>query len=63
MNIVYASDNNFAEILGISMISLFENNSDCSEIVVYILDDGINEDNKAKLLFVAEKLLYSVIYA
>lgn len=55
MNIVYASDNNFAEILGISMISLFESNRDCSEIVVYILDDGINEDNKAKLLFVAEK--------
>lgn len=55
MNIVYASDNNFAEMLGISMISLFENNRGCSEIVVYILDDKINEDNKAKLLSVAEK--------
>lgn len=55
MNIVYASDNNFAEMLGISMISLFENNRGCSEIVVYILDDGINVDNKTKLLSVAEK--------
>lgn len=55
MNIVYASDNNFAEILGTSMISLFENNKECSEIDVYILDDGINEDNKAKLLSVVEK--------
>lgn len=54
MNIVYASDNNFAEILGISMISLFENNKECSEITVYILDDGISKDNKEKLLFVAE---------
>lgn len=55
MNIVYASDNNFAEMLGISMISLFENNRECSKIDVYILDDKINEDNKAKLLSVAEK--------
>lgn len=62
MNIVYASDNNFAEILGISMISLFENNSDCSEIVVYILDDGINEDNKAKLLSIAEKYKRKIFF-
>ena len=55
MNIVYASDNNFAEILGISMISLFENNKDCEEIVVYILDDGIDEDNKSKLNAIAEQ--------
>lgn len=53
MNIVYASDNNFAEILGISMTSLFENNKSSSEIVVYILDDGINEDNKEKLTSIA----------
>lgn len=55
MNIVYASDNNFAEILGISMISLFENNKECSEITVYILDDGIDKVNKEKLDFIGEK--------
>lgn len=55
MNIVYASDNNFVEILGISMISLFENNKDCDEITVYILDDEIDESNKVKLLHIAEK--------
>ena len=45
MNIVYASDNNFVSILGISMISLFENNTD-ENITVYILSDGIEDKNK-----------------
>lgn len=55
MNIVYASDNNFAEMLGISMISLFESNRDCKEITVFILDDGIKNDSKEKLNLVVEK--------
>lgn len=54
MNVIYASDNNFAEILGVSMLSLLENNKECDEITVYILDDGINDDNKAKLTSIAE---------
>ena len=62
MNIVYASDNNFAEILGISMISLFENNKGCREIDVYILDDGINEDNKAKLNSIGEEFNRTIFF-
>ena len=49
MNIIYASDNNYAEILGVSVISLFENNKQEPQIKVYILDDGISEENKEKL--------------
>ena len=49
MNIVYASDDNFAEIMGVSMLSLFENNKNESEIVVYILDSDIKDDNHEKL--------------
>jgi len=55
MNIVYASDNNFADILGISMISLFENNCSCENITVYILDGGISEENRLLLSEVAKK--------
>jgi len=47
--IVYASDDNFAEILGISLISLFENNKDMQEIIVYILDSSISIVNKEKI--------------
>lgn len=54
-HIVYASDDRFAEILGVSLVSLYENNKDFSDIVVYILDSGISEDNKSKLLSLSEK--------
>lgn len=62
MNVVYASDNNFAEMLGISMISLFENNTECEEIVVYILDDNISDDNKNKLNSIGGKYNRKLVF-
>lgn len=53
-HIVYASDNKFAEILGVSLVSLFENSKDMEEINVYILDSGITENNRHKLLSVCQ---------
>lgn len=47
-HIVYASDDKFAEILGVSMVSLFENSMDI-DISLYILDSGITAANKEKL--------------
>lgn len=41
MDVVYAANNNYAIITGISIISLFENNKDCSDLSVYILSDNI----------------------
>lgn len=55
MNIVYASDDNFAEIMGVSMLSLFENNKDESEIVAYVLDSDIKDDNREKLELLAKQ--------
>lgn len=49
MHIVYASDDNFAEIMGVSIVSLFENNKDMQEFVIYILDSGIADKNKEHL--------------
>lgn len=40
-HIVYASDDGFAEILGVSMVSLYENSKDMEFIAVYVLDSGI----------------------
>lgn len=62
MNIVYASDNNYADILGTSMLSLFENNKMCNEINVYILNDGINDDNKKKILQIGNMYKRKVVY-
>lgn len=49
MNVVYASDDNFAEIMGVSICSLFENNKDVVELTIYVLDDNISVENKQKL--------------
>lgn len=62
MNIVYASDDNFAEIMGVSMLSLFENNKDELEIVVYILDDDIKEKNKLNIDVLVEQYGRTVQY-
>lgn len=55
MNILYVSDDNFAMLLGISLTSLYINNIDVSQINVYIVDDGIGNNNKEKLYATAQK--------
>lgn len=52
-HIVYASDNRFAEILGVSLVSLYKNSNDMDDIVVYVLDAGITQDNKERMLSVS----------
>lgn len=49
MTILYVSDDNYACLLGISLTSLYENNKDESNLYVYIIDDGISEENKTKI--------------
>lgn len=51
-HIVYASDDKFAEILGVSLVSLLESSKDMDDIVVYVLDSGVTDENKQKLLSV-----------
>lgn len=55
MNIVYSSSDSYAELCGISLVSLFENNKEVEKIKVYIINNGIKENNINKLLKVAEK--------
>lgn len=54
MNIIYASDDNYAWLMGVSMVSLFENNRDCKEINVYLFGDKISIENEKKLCQAAE---------
>ena len=62
MNIVYACDDNYAEMMGISMVSLFENNKKCYELTVYVLDDEISSANKSKLKSLAIKYRRNVMF-
>lgn len=37
LHVVYASDDKFAEILGVSLTSLYENNKTMEQINIYVL--------------------------
>ena len=54
-HIVYATDDNFAEILGVSLVSLYENSKDVDEIIVYVLESGISDENIKKLKSLPKK--------
>lgn len=46
MHIVYAADKAFAPILGVSLVSLFENNF---QVQIHILDAGISQTDREKI--------------
>lgn len=54
MNVVYATDENYSYLTGISIVSLFENNRD-EKIEVYVIGDGISEENQRHLQAIAQK--------
>lgn len=54
MNVVYATDENYSYLTGISIVSLFENNRD-ETIEVYVIGDGISEENQGHLQAIAQK--------
>ncbi len=62
MNILYSSSDSYAEICGISMVSLFENNKEAAELTVYLVDNDISEKNKNRLKATAEKYGRELIF-
>ncbi len=49
MNVMYAADDNYAEIMGISILSLLKSNKDVDDITFYLVEDRICDINKEKL--------------
>ena len=47
--VVFASDDNYAQHLGVALTSLLENTSSGNDILVFIIDGGISDKNKAKI--------------
>lgn len=62
MNVIYASNNNYAQYLGISMLSLMENNQELERITIYILDQNIYEENRNEFLKMAEKYNRELVF-
>ena len=48
MHIVYSSDDKYAQHMGASIYSLLSHNAE-SELVIYVIDNGISSDSKEKL--------------
>jgi lipopolysaccharide biosynthesis glycosyltransferase len=49
MDIVYSCDDRFAWIMGVSMLSLMENNRESKDIRFHVLDGGISDVNRQQI--------------
>jgi len=61
MDVLYTCDNNYVWLMGISTISLFENNQDIDNLTVYLLGENIGEENRKALAQIAEKYNRKII--
>lgn len=55
LNCAYSFMDNYAQHAGVSIFSLFENNQDADEIIIYIIDFGISDKNKEKLISITNQ--------
>ena len=62
LHVMYCCSDLFAEVLAVSIVSLFENNKSFDSITVHVFDDKITEENKAKLNSISERYNRSINY-
>lgn len=55
MNVLYTCDNNYAWLMGISMISLFENNVSVNNIKIFFIAENLSDLNRKNILDICEK--------
>lgn len=60
--VAYSSDNNYVQHVGVSMISLFENNKEFDEITVYIIENNISKENREKLKEISRRYNRHISY-
>ena len=62
INIVFSSDNNYAQYLGVTICSIFENSKNKDKIDIYVLDGGILKENKDKLKIIESMYNFDITY-
>lgn len=62
LNIVYSSDNNYCSYMGVSILSLLENNKNFNSINLYVIDNNISDENKTKLKKMVESYKRNIIF-
>lgn len=55
LNVVYSTDDNYAQHTGVSIISLLDNNRHFLNIEIYIIDNNISAENREKLVSIVDK--------
>jgi len=55
MIVVYNSDEKFTSVFAVSVLSLFENNKDADEIIVYLIENGVSEQSKERFQIIANQ--------
>ena len=62
IEIIFSSDDNYAQHLGVTLCSIFENKNDGYSVNVNVIDGGISSDNKDKLEILSKKYLFKINY-
>ena len=63
MDVVYACDDRYAMLAGVSLISLLETNKDFEEIAIHILTTGVSDANKGKLTEISRRYEREIRFA
>lgn len=61
MNIVYSSDENYVQHMGVSVFSLLQNNMEIPEIIIYVLANDISNTSKERLRDIVERQFHRKI--
>ena len=61
MDVLYTCDNNYVWLMGISTISMFENNKEMQKLNVYLLGESISEENRKILSEIEDKYNRKII--
>lgn len=62
MYIIYSSDNNYARHVGVAITSLYETNQREDLLEVFLIDDGISDENRKRLNEIAKKYNREIHY-
>lgn len=62
LNVLFSSDNNYAQHLGVAMQSLLENNQDFTAVRIYVIDNEISALSKKKFCSIASKYSNAAIF-
>lgn len=55
LNVIFSSDDNYAQHLGVAIYSLLKHNQVFAQIQIFIIDNEISEENKERLLNITYK--------